>query len=122
LALDTPGGSLDATFDIIDAIQQSPAPVIGYAYPQGRSAWSAGTIILLATDDAAMAPVTTIGSAQPVQGTELVNDTKVVNAVAEKAVSLAELHERNVTQAARFVTHNDNLTPEKAMSRNVIEA
>jgi membrane-bound serine protease (ClpP class) len=122
LALDTPGGSLDATFDIIEAIQQSPVPVIGYVYPQGRSAWSAGTIILLATDYAAMAPVTTIGSAQPVQGTEPVNDTKVINAVAEKAVSLAELHERNVTQAARFVTHNDNLTPEKALERNVIEA
>jgi membrane-bound serine protease (ClpP class) len=122
LALDTPGGSLDATFGIIDAIQQSPVPVIGYVYPQGRSAWSAGTIVLLATDYAAMAPVTTIGSAQPVRGTELVNDTKVVNAVAEKAVSLAELHERNVTQSARFVTHNDNLTPEKAMKRNVIEA
>ena len=122
LALDTPGGSLDATFDIIDSIQQSPVPVIGYVYPQGKSAWSAGTIILLATDYATMAPVTTIGSAQPVQGTEPVNDTKVINAVAEKAVSLAELHERNVTQAARFITHNDNLTPEKAMERNVIEA
>lgn len=122
LALDTPGGSLDATFSIIDAIQQSPVPVIGYVYPQGRSAWSAGTIVLLATDYAAMAPVTTIGSAQPVQGTEPVNDTKVINAVAEKAVSLAELHQRNATQAARFITHNDNLTPEKALERNVIEA
>jgi membrane-bound serine protease (ClpP class) len=122
LALDTPGGSLDATFNIIDSIQQSPAPVIGYVYPQGKSAWSAGTIILLATDYAAMAPVTTIGSAQPVQGTQPVNETKVINAVAEKAVSLAELHERNVTQAARFITHNDNLTPEKAIERNVIEA
>jgi membrane-bound serine protease (ClpP class) len=122
LALDTPGGSLDATFGIIDAIQQSPVPVIGYVYPQGRSAWSAGTIILLATDYAVMAPVTTIGSAQPVQGTEPVNDTKIINAVAEKAVSLAELHQRNVTQAARFITHNDNLTPEKALERNVIEA
>jgi membrane-bound serine protease (ClpP class) len=122
LALDTPGGSLDSTFSIIEAIQQSPVPVIGYVYPQGRSAWSAGTIILLATDYAAMAPVTTIGSAQPVQGTEPVNDTKVINAVAEKAVSLAELHQRNVTQAARFITHNDNLTPQKALERNVIEA
>src|SRR3712207_5824054 len=122
LALDTPGGSLDATLSIIDSIQQSPVPVIGYVYPQGKSAWSAGTIILLATDYAAMAPVTTIGSAQPVQGTQPVNDTKVINAVAEKAVSLAELHEKNVTQAARFITHNDNLTPEKAMERNVIEA
>ncbi|MDQ3806789.1 MAG: nodulation protein NfeD, partial [Thermoproteota archaeon] len=120
--LDTPGGSLDATFSIIDAIQQSPVPVMGYVYPQGKSAWSAGTIILLATDYAAMAPVTTIGSVQPVQGTEPVNDTKVINAVAEKAVSLAELHQRNASQAARFITHNDNLTPEKALERNVIEA
>ena len=55
-----------------------------------------------------MAPVTTIGSAQPEQGTEPINVTKVVvNAVAEKDVSLAELHERNVTPAARFVTHNE---------------
>ena len=122
LALDTPGGSLDATLSIIDSIQQSPTPVIGYVYPQGKSAWSAGTIILLATDYAAMAPVTTIGSAQPVQGTQPVNDTKVINAIAEKAISLAELHERNVTQAARFITHNDNLTPEKAIERDVIEA
>jgi membrane-bound serine protease (ClpP class) len=122
LALDTPGGSLDATFRIIDAIQQASLPVIGYVYPQGGSAWSAGTIILLATDYAAMAPVTTIGSAQPVIGTEPVNDTKIVNAVAEKAVSLAELHKRNATQAARFITYNDNLTPEKALKRNVIEA
>ena len=122
LALDTPGGSLDATFRIIEAIQQSSVPIIGYVYPQGKSAWSAGTIILLAADYAAMAPVTTIGSAQPVVGTEPVNDTKVVNAVAEKAVSLAELHKRNATQAARFITHNDNLTPEKALERNVIEA
>jgi membrane-bound serine protease (ClpP class) len=122
LALDTPGGSLDATFRIIDAIQQSSIPVIGYVYPQGRSAWSAGTIILLATDYAAMAPVTTIGSAQPVQGTVPVNDTKVINAVAEKAVSLAEIHQRNASQAARFITHNDNLTPKKALERNVIEA
>ncbi len=122
LALNTPGGSLDATFRIIDAIQQASVPVIGYVYPSGGSAWSAGTIILLAADYAAMAPVTTIGSAQPVIGTEPVNDTKIVNAVAEKAVSLAELHKRNVTQAARFITHNDNLTPEKALKMNVIEA
>jgi membrane-bound ClpP family serine protease len=69
-----------------------------------------------------MALVTTIGSIQSVRGTEPVNDTMVMNAVAEKAVSLAEHHKRNVTQAAIFLTHNDNLTPEKAKERNVIKA
>ncbi|WP_158385701.1 NfeD family protein [Candidatus Nitrososphaera evergladensis] len=122
IALDTPGGSVDATFKIIESIQSSKVPVIGYVYPQGKSAWSAGTIILLATDYAAMAPFTTIGSAQPVAGGIPVNDTKIVNAITEKIVTLAQLHNRNVTQATRFVTHNDNLTPEAAMKNHVIEA
>jgi len=51
-----------------------------------------------------------------------INDTKVINAVTEKAVSLAELHNRNATQASRFITHNDNLTPEKALQNKIIEA
>ncbi len=122
LALDTPGGSVDATLDIITSMQQSDVPVIGYVYPSGKSAWSAGTIILMASDYAAMAPVTTIGSAQPVAGGVPVDDTKIVNALTEKVVSLAELHGRNATQAARFITHNDNLTPENALRQNVIEA
>lgn len=122
LVLDTPGGSLDATLNILEIMQKSPVPIITYVYPQGTSAWSAGTIILLAGDYAAMSPVTTIGSAQPVLGTTPVNDTKVINALKEKIVSVSEVHNRNVTQAARFITDNDNLTPEKALDRNVIEA
>ncbi len=99
VALDTPGGSVDATLRIIESIQASEVPVIGYVYPQGRSAWSAGTIILLGTDYAAMAPFTTIGSAQPVLGKMPINDTKTINAITEKVVTLAELHNRNATQA-----------------------
>lgn len=121
LALDTPGGSLDATLDILASMQKSSIPIITYVYPQGKSAWSAGTIILVAGDYAAMAPVTTIGSAQPVLGNQPVNDTKIINAVKEKLVSVSELHGRNATQATRFITHNDNLTPEKALDRNIIE-
>src|SRR5918994_570137 len=120
LSLDTPGGSLDATFDIIEAMQQSPIPIITYVYPQGTSAWSAGTIILIAGNYAAMAPFTTIGSAQPVAGSQPINDTKIINALKTKLISIANLHDRNATQAARFVTHNDNLTPRMALQHNVI--
>lgn len=122
ISLDTFGGSVDSTFQIIDSIQSSSVPVIGYVYPAGRQALSAGTIILMASDYAAMAPYSTIGSAQPVIGTEPTNESKFVNAIVEKLVSLAELHGRNSTQAARFVTDNDNLTPEKALASRVIEA
>ncbi|RLI32525.1 nodulation protein NfeD, partial [Candidatus Bathyarchaeota archaeon] len=46
LTLNTPGGSLDATFKIISLIEGSNVPVIGYVYPRGATAWSAGTYIL----------------------------------------------------------------------------
>lgn len=121
ISLDTLGGSADSTFKIIDAIQSSSVPVIGYVYPAGGHAWSAGTIILQASDLAAMSPYSVIGSSQPVIGTEPTNESKIVNAIVGKLVSLADLHGRNSTQVARFVTHNDNLTPEMALQNHVIE-
>jgi membrane-bound serine protease (ClpP class) len=121
ISLDTFGGSADSTFKIIDGIQSSSVPVIGYVYPAGKHALSAGTVILMASDYAAMAPYSTIGSSQPVIGTEPTNETKFVNAIVEKLVTLAELHGRNSTQVARFVTENDNLTPEEALENHVIE-
>ncbi|OLC24566.1 MAG: hypothetical protein AUH71_02480 [Thaumarchaeota archaeon 13_1_40CM_4_48_7] len=122
ISLDTFGGSADSTFKIIDSIQSSSVPVIGYVYPAGKHALSAGTIILMASDYAAMAPYSTIGSSQPVIGTEPTNETKFVNAIVAKLVTLAELHGRNSTQVGRFVTDNDNLTPEMALKNHVIEA
>jgi membrane-bound serine protease (ClpP class) len=121
ISLDTLGGSADSTFKIIDSIQSSSVPAIGYVYPAGKHALSAGTIILMASDFAAMAPYSTIGSSQPVIGTEPTNESKFVNAIKEKIVTFAQLHGRNSTQAARFVTDNDNLTPEKALGNHVIE-
>ncbi len=122
ISLDTFGGSADSTFKIIDSMQSSTIPVIGYVYPAGKHALSAGTIILMASDYAAMAPFSTIGSSQPVIGTEPTKESKFINAIVEKLVALAELHGRNSTQVARFVTDNDNLTPEKALRYHVIEA
>jgi len=122
ISLDTFGGSADSTFKIIDSMQSSTVPVIGYVYPAGKHALSAGTIILMASDYAAMAPFSTIGSSQPVIGTEPTKESKFINAIVEKLVALAELHGRNSTQVARFVTDNDNLTPEKALRNHVIEA
>ncbi|MFQ6010934.1 MAG: nodulation protein NfeD [Nitrososphaerales archaeon] len=121
ITLDTFGGLVDSMFSIVDSIQRSPVPVIGYVFPEGKHAFSAGTYILIGTDLAAMAPFTTIGSAQPVGANGPVNDTKVVNALVEKMVTLADLHDRNETQAGRFITHNDNLTPEEALRLGIIE-
>lgn len=121
LALNTPGGLVDSTFKITEEIQRSPVPIVGFVYPSGGQALSAGTYILLATDLAAMAPFTRIGSAQPIAAGSPVNDTKFINALAKQMESFAKLHNRNSTQAVRFITHNDNLLPEEALSRGVIE-
>ncbi len=125
ITLNTPGGGLDETKRILDHIQNSPVPVIGYVYPNGATAWSAGTIILLGTDVAAMAPNTIIGSAQPVEmtgeGIKPITEEKIVNAVVALAKEKAKQHGRNESAAEQFITSNLNLDAEKAKEEKVIE-
>ncbi|MEA1985840.1 MAG: nodulation protein NfeD [Euryarchaeota archaeon] len=125
ITLNTPGGGVDETLKIIESMQQSPIPVIGYVYPEGTKAWSAGTLILISTDIAAMAPHTIIGSAQPVSmspgGIEPIEDSKIVNALVERATENARMHGRNETATERFITENLNLNAEKALEYGVIE-
>ncbi|GFO97269.1 hypothetical protein ig2599ANME_1469 [groundwater metagenome] len=125
ITMNTPGGGLEETKKILDHIQNSPVPVIGYVYPKGATAWSAGTIILLATDVAAMAPNTIIGSAQPVEmtaeGIRPVKEDKIINAIVALAREKAKQHGRNESAAEQFITVNLNLDAEEAKEVNVIE-
>lgn len=105
LELDTPGGSVETMQHIIQAIRNSPIPVVVYVAPRGAMAASAGTLITLAGHLATMAPETTIGAASPVRlqgedlGDTLAHKTKqILQAQArslarrrgERAVRLAE--------------------------------
>jgi len=66
ILLDTPGGLLSSTKDIVKLLLNSPIPVVVYVSPSGASATSAGVFITLSANIAAMAPGTSIGAAHPV--------------------------------------------------------
>lgn len=126
LVLNTPGGGLAETTEILAQMEETGLPVIGYVYPEGAFAWSAGTLILLGSDVAAMAPHSIIGSAQPVQlsptgGTEPINDSKTINAVVALIEEKARKHGRNTTSAREFVLSNLNLNADQALEQGVIE-
>lgn len=126
IVLNTPGGGLAETLDIIGQMENTSIPVIGYVSPEGATAWSAGAIILISSDVAAMAPHAIIGSAQPVQLSPLgetvpVNDTKTVNAIVALIEEKARAHGRNATAARAFVLENLNLNADEARKFGVIE-
>ncbi|MEM0017089.1 MAG: nodulation protein NfeD [Candidatus Korarchaeum sp.] len=122
LQINTFGGQADATFSIVEVLLSSKVPVIGYVYPQGGQALSAGTYILLATDYAVMSPYSTIGSAQPVVGYTPLNESKYLNAYSAKMRSYAAMHGRNETAAELLVRSNVNLMAEEALKVGLIES
>jgi membrane-bound serine protease (ClpP class) len=125
LLLDTPGGGLQQTFDIEAMIRASEIPVIGYVYPSGATAWSAGTFILLSTHVSAMANYTIIGSCQPVEigieGSRVINDSKTINALVEWIQERARMYGRNETLAEEFITKNRNINATTAQTLGAIE-
>lgn len=68
IELNTPGGSLDTTVDIIQSIRASRVPVVIFVTPNGGMAGSAGAIITMAAHASAMSPETAIGAASPISG------------------------------------------------------
>ena len=73
IQLDTPGGAIDTTQEIVQTFRAATVPVIIYVAPRGAQAASAGSIITIAAHAAGMAPETVIGAASPVgqDGAEL---------------------------------------------------
>ncbi len=128
LQLDTPGGLLDSTKDIVQSFYRSTVPVVVFVAPAGANATSAGCFITLASDVAAMAPNTSIGAAHPVAigggGAEKVDDVmkeKLTNFTVSYIETIAEKRGRNVEWAKSAVRESANITAEKALATKVIE-
>ncbi|NNF66531.1 MAG: nodulation protein NfeD [Gammaproteobacteria bacterium] len=148
LLLDTPGGLVASTRDIIKSILGSGIPVVTYVSPSGSRAASAGTYILYASHVAAMAPATNLGAATPVSpggggpampeapdsennaGDEedasqpdnsTAQERKGLNDMVAYIRSLAELRGRNVEWAEKAVREAVSLPANEAVEQNVID-
>lgn len=118
--LHTPGGLLDSTRDINNAIISAKTPVAIFVGPAGNRAASAGFLITMAADVAAMAPGTHIGAAHPVAGNgEKIDDVmakKMASDTAAYARTLATQRGRNVALAEEAVTESRSFTEQEAAS------
>lgn len=124
LSIDTPGGLVSSMQDIVSTITNSPLPVIGFVEPNSAQATSAGALILLATDIAAMQPGTRMGAAHPVgAGAPLEGavDQKATNSLVSLAKSLAARRGRPEDLAAALVRESTSHTAQEALDKKLVE-
>ena len=123
--LDTPGGRLDSTRDMVEDIIASEIPVVVYVSPPGAQAASAGTFIAAAAHVAAMSPTTSIGAATPVGPTgEDLPETMESKATQDAAAfirSIAERRGRNGEALEATVLSAASYSASEALASNVID-
>jgi len=117
--LRTPGGLVDSTRDIVTKMLAAKTPIAVFVAPSGARAASAGFIITIAADIAAMAPGTHIGAAHPVSGSGATMDEttskKAAEDVAAYVRTIAGPRGRNVQLAERAVLESKAFTDDEAM-------
>lgn len=148
LRIDTPGGLVTSTRDIVSDILASNVPVAAYVWPGGGHAASAGTYIVYSAGLAAMAPGTNIGAATPVQmgggmpgspqtqpdggtgsddseGSPPSNgealSKKATNDAVALIVGLAETHDRNAEWAEAAVRNGESIAAREALEIGAVE-
>lgn len=127
--MDTPGGLLDATRDLVSSIFESEVPIIFWVGPSGARAASAGAFLTMAAHVACMAPGTNIGAASPVtigggggepdSGSTMAN--KMFNDTAAFARTIAERRGRNVEWAESAVRDAASVTETEAVELGVVD-
>lgn len=127
IQINTPGGLDVSMRKIIGKILSSSVPVMGYVYPEGSRAASAGVYILYSCHIAAMAPSTNLGSAHPVMmgggdnKPDKVMQEKMTNDAAAYIQGLAKKRNRNLSWAENAVRQSVSINSEEAKKLNVID-
>ncbi len=138
IQLDTPGGLVSATRDVIREMMTSPVPVLVLVAPGGARAASAGTFIVYASHLAAMAPGTNLGAATPVSMGGIPGvpepkkddktpkdpsaaEKKSINDTVALLRSLAQMRGRNADFAEKAVREAATMTADEAQKAGVVE-
>jgi membrane-bound serine protease (ClpP class) len=124
IELDTPGGLLSTTREMVGRIGASPVPIIVYVAPEGARAGSAGFFILEAADIAAMAPGTNAGASHPVVEGAKLDDTmkqKLENDTAALLRSYTAQRGRNPKAAEDAVRNSKSYTAQEAKDLGLID-
>lgn len=125
IELDTPGGLAESMRLIVQQILGSNVPVVVFVSPSGARAASAGVMITMAADVAAMAPGTNIGAAHPVGagGKDIDGkmSEKVINDMVAQAKSVAEQRGRNAEWVEAAIRESVSVTETEALQQNIID-
>jgi len=122
--LNTPGGLLQSTREIVSDFLESDIPIVVYVSPGGAQCGSAGVFVTMAAHIAVMAPGTNIGAAHPVTLQGQMDSTmseKVTNDAAAFIRTIAEKRHRNLVWAEEAVRKSVSITETEALSKNVID-
>jgi membrane-bound serine protease (ClpP class) len=129
VTLDTPGGALEATREIVQGMLASDVPIRVWVGPAGARAGSAGVFLTLAAHVATMHPTSNIGAAHPVTGTgrDVAEEAgkemarKVENDTAAFARSIAAARGRNADWAEKAVRESVSVTADEAVRLKVVD-
>lgn len=137
ILLDTPGGLLESTREVVKSIINSPVPVVVYVYPKGARAASAGVFITLSAHVAAMSDSTHIGAAHPVgmfsfkakkkneeekdESEEEIMKNKILNDTVAWITTIAKERNRNVSWAKKAVTRSESIGAKQAVKEKVVD-
>ena len=126
ISLDTPGGALENTRNMVKTIMAAPFPIVVWVGPAGSRAGSAGAFITISGHIAAMAPGTNIGAAHPIDasGKDIDNEElgrKVTNDTVAFIESIAKARNRNVDMARSFVQTSVSITDTEALENKIID-
>jgi membrane-bound serine protease (ClpP class) len=124
VSMGTPGGLLESTRVMVQAIENSSVPVVIFISPTGSRAGSAGFFLLEAADIAAMAPGTNAGAAHPiVEGHQIdpILKEKIENDAAAFLRSYTSRRGRNVQAAEDAIRNSKSYSDEEALKLKLID-